>query len=57
MDKKTESYIKYQKNNLVRLPLNFNRTTDIDILEHLKTIDNKQGYIKRLIRQDINRQE
>lgn len=57
MDRKTKYDIQYQKNNIIRLPLNLNRVTDCDILEHLKTVDNKQGYIKRLIRQDINRKE
>lgn len=33
----------------------FNRTTDADILEILDAQENRQGYIKRLIRDDIAR--
>ena len=29
-----------------------NKVTDADIIEHLDSMDNKQGYIKDLIRKD-----
>ena len=45
---------KYDKSNTKGVYLKFNKTTDADILEYLKSVDNVQGYIKNLIRSDIN---
>ncbi len=45
----------YDKANARTFSLKFNIKTDADILQHIDTIDNKQGYIKRLIREDIAR--
>ncbi|MCQ2300021.1 MAG: hypothetical protein MJZ81_07860 [Bacteroidales bacterium] len=38
---------------MVRVALSLNSTTDADIINWLKSQPNKQGYIKRLIRNDI----
>lgn len=46
---------KYDKNNTIGLYLKLNKNTDIDIIEHLSGQENKQGYIKLLIRNDINK--
>lgn len=46
---------KYDKNNTKGLYLKLNKNTDIDIIEHLSGQENKQGYIKLLIRNDINK--
>lgn len=35
--------------------LKLNRKTDKDVIEALEAVDNKQGYIKALIRADIER--
>lgn len=43
---------KYDKTHTKGLYLKLNTKTDADILEHLSSINNVQGYIKRLIRQD-----
>lgn len=48
---------KYQKANLVRVVVKLNRKTDADILDALAAHDNRQGYIKSLIRNDMNRRE
>ncbi len=45
--------MKYNKENVKQMKLDLNRKTDADIIEHLGKQDNKQGYIKGLIRQDI----
>lgn len=45
----------YDKTNARTFSLKFNVKTDADILELFEAIDNKQGYIKRLIREDIAR--
>lgn len=44
---------KYDQHNTKVITLKLNKTTDADILEQLERCDNKQGYIKELIRKDI----
>lgn len=46
---------RYAEKKLVPFQFRFNRDTDADILEHLKAVSNKQGYVKALIRADIAR--
>ena len=46
---------KYDKENTRKMTFKFNRNTDADILEKLASVPNKQGYIKRLIRDDIEK--
>ena len=46
---------KYKKANIVKVNMSLNRNTDGDILLYIATIDNKQGYLKRLIRADMAR--
>ena len=56
-NKSTESQIKasikYNKENTVQISLKLNRTTDADLIDRMNRIENKQGYIKELIRRDI----
>ena len=44
---------KYDSENTVQIKMKLNRTTDKDILEKLESVENKQGYIKSLIRADV----
>ena len=44
---------KYDKENTVRVMLKLNTKTDRDIIVKLLMSENKQGYIKSLIREDI----
>lgn len=44
---------KYEAANVKRVMLKLNFNTDMDILEKLDEVDNVNGYIKRLIREDI----
>ena len=44
---------KYDKANTVQIKLKLNSKTDKDILEALEKSGNKQGYIKKLIRADL----
>ncbi len=46
----------YDKTRTRGIVLKLNIRTDADILDHLDAQDNRQGYIKRLIRDDIARQ-
>ena len=48
-----EVYARYQKAHVRQIKLALNITTDADILARLDSVDNKQGYIKQLIRADI----
>ena len=43
---------RYDKENTVSVRLKLNKKTDADIISKLESVDNKQGYIKRLIRED-----
>lgn len=45
---------KYDKVNTKTMLLKFNLKTDADILAHLETVGNKQGFIKELIRASIH---
>ncbi len=44
---------KYDKANTKMIQMKLNLKTDVDILEKLASVGNKQGYIKALIRADI----
>lgn len=44
---------KYDREHTVQIKLKLNKKTDADILEALESVPNKQGYIKSLIRKDI----
>ena len=56
-DSVKKSKAKYDKENTVRLGLKLNKNTDMDILEWLSGIENRQGYIKALIREDISKKQ
>ena len=44
---------KYDAENTRKILLKLNLNTDADILDKLDSVGNKQGYIKSLIRKDI----
>jgi len=44
---------KYDAANTTRVFIKLNDKTDADILQKLDSVENKQGYIKDLIRADI----
>ena len=44
---------KYDASHTIQLKLKLNTKTDADILEKLNEVENKQGYIKELIRADL----
>lgn len=46
---------KYDSKNTVQIKLKLNKKTDSDILQKLDEVGNKQGYIKELIRKDIEK--
>lgn len=46
---------KYDAENTRQVHLKLNLRTDEDVLEKLDSVPSKQGYIKELIRADLNR--
>jgi hypothetical protein len=54
-DKNYKYTKKYDQNNTTKVSLKLNINTDADIIEYLSKVDNKQGTIKQLIRDDIER--
>ncbi len=52
-DARLKAVAKYDKKHTKSVMLKFNLKTDADILEHLETVGNKQGFIKHLIRASI----
>lgn len=48
---------KYDDAKTVQFKMKLNKGTDADILKKLDSVSNKQGYIKELIRADIDKGE
>ena len=54
--KKSSMYQRrYDKAHTVGVYMKLNKTTDADVLQRLSEVENKQGYIKALIRADIEK--
>lgn len=53
MNKKSEAQARYDSANTIRVSLKLNKKTDADIIKKLGEQESKQGYIKRLITEDI----
>ena len=51
------SQASWKAGNVVQIKLGLNKNTDADILQKLEEVQNKQGYIKRLIREDISKSQ
>lgn len=49
--------MKYDNANTKKVFMKLNKTTDADIISRLETVGNVQGYLKALIRQDIEKNE
>lgn len=47
---------RYNEKNVIQVKFGFNKKTDSDIIEHLQKQENKQKYIKTLIRNDIKKE-
>lgn len=44
---------KYDTANTIQIKLKLNKKTDADIIKALESLDNKQGFIKSLIRESV----
>ncbi|MBR2159980.1 MAG: hypothetical protein IJ938_01560 [Clostridia bacterium] len=51
---KRRASAKYDKANTKGIYLKLNKNTDADIIEYLEEVENVQGYIKTLIRKDMD---
>ena len=47
---------RYDAKNIIHINMKLNKKTDADVLAKLDAVDNKQGYIKKLIRADLARE-
>lgn len=47
---------RYDKANTKLVVLKLNKKTDCDVLDRLDEVPSKQGYIKKLVRDDIKKQ-
>lgn len=54
-DAQIKAQRRYDAENTRQVHLKLNRRTDGDVLERLDSVPSKQGYIKRLIREDLER--
>lgn len=54
-DKNYKYTKRYDQTNTIKVSLKLNIKTDADIIEYLDSVDNKQGTIKQLIRNEISR--
>ena len=52
-EKKLTPQAKYDKNNTVSFSIKLNKNTDVDIIEKLRKVPSKQGYVKRCMRENI----
>lgn len=52
-DAQKRAAAKYDKSHTKGVYIKLNKTTDADILNRLQEVGNVQGYIKELIRKDI----
>ena len=55
MKANVKASIKYDKENTIQVRFKLNKKTDADLINHLQNVDNKQGYLKDLIRKDMNK--
>ena len=56
MNPRSKASAKYAKNNTKRIVLNLNINTDQNMIEYMDQIQNKQGYLKSLIKKEMERE-
>lgn len=52
---RTDAQRKYDSKNLRCFSIHVNRKTEAGLLKHLESVENRAAYIKRLIREDMER--
>ena len=54
-ESKRKANARYDEKATTQFKMKLNYKTDEDILQRLAEVDNKQGYVKDLIRQDLKK--
>lgn len=57
MAKTYPSKKRYDEKNVLRVAVGFNRRTEPELVARIEREDNKAGYLKRLVREDLGRSE
>lgn len=47
---------RYEKENLLKVSVAFNRRTEPDLVERMEQQEQRASYLKRLVREDIERE-
>ena len=50
------SSAKYEREKLLRVMVKFNRKTEPELVERMESQENKAGYLKRLVKEDLERE-
>lgn len=56
-DAQRKANAKYEREKTRSIKIKLTKSTDADILAKLDAVGNKQGYIKKLIRDDLKKEE
>lgn len=48
---------RYDKKNVVRVSVAFNRSTEPELVDYIESIGNKSGYIKDLLKAEMKKRE
>lgn len=46
---------KYRKKNVLHVGIDFNRNTEPKLVDKIESVENRSGYVKDLIRRDIEK--
>ena len=46
---------RYERDTLLKVTVSFNRNTEPDLVERMEEQDSKAGYLKRLVKEDVER--
>lgn len=47
---------RYERDNLLKVSVAFNRKTEPELVERVEQEESKAGYLKRLVKEDIERE-
>ena len=48
---------RYEKKNIVKVTVGFNKSTEPKLAAKIEAENNKAGYLKRLVKEDVERSE
>ncbi len=56
-EEKYEPQRRYHAKAIMRVTVDFNRNTESDLVERVEREPNRSGYIKQLVREDVERRK